>query len=131
MATKHTSPHQLLSAEVAFGDTSPVTIFDIPANTYVANVVLFVTTAWAGTSPTLDVGISGDADGWVDNQDVTQGTTGPYKGTSGNGASLVTNGQLYTSATQIIVTIGGTNLTAGACRVQLEYSPWNGLVTVT
>jgi len=103
----------LMSDKFDYEDGSAHVIADIPAGTLVIDALCVITTPFAGTSPTVDIGDGDGADDWVDNGDVTEGTAGSYRGTSGNGAAYSATGKYYTSAGQIKVTIGGTNLSAG------------------
>lgn len=88
---------------------------------YVREVVHVVRTGSDGTSPTADVGDGSTADLWIDQADIADQTAGHVVssvnsdtagGGSGSSATLL-SGKWYTSAVQIVVTLGGT-WTAGA-----------------
>ena len=120
----------IVTQQVTYEDDGANTVADIPAATLVPSdgVQLVITTLFAGTSPTVDVGDGDGADDWVDNGDVTETTAGVYKGTTGNGAVNVEHGKYYSSAGQLKITIGGTTLTAGECHAVIRCIPLSGLV---
>lgn len=99
------TPILVVSDSVAFGDTSPVTAFTIPANSWILASYCQVTTAFAGTSPTLSLGVSGTTGRHMATGDITATTAGGYG---------VARPYRYTADTDLIVTIGGTGLSAGA-----------------
>lgn len=98
----------------------------IPANSQLVEIKVFVTTAFnAGTTNTMDIGIVGDSDLYVDNAAV---------GTAGDAAlgvtALVTNwSDIGTTdlklAAKYIQT--GTAATAGAARIVVSYVQNNNL----
>lgn len=83
----------------------------IPAKTMTLESAIIVVDEWAGTSPTLDLGDIDDPDAMVDNSDVTQGTIGRYYGDGGDADEYT--GKYYPAAKAWVLTIGGTDLTAG------------------
>jgi len=90
-----------------------VAVLDIPAGTMIPpfGVICYVKTAWAGGTPSIDVGDS-DTDGWVDTTNVTETTIGAYGGTA-SAATYNDNGKIYTSADSLDVTLAASS-TAGA-----------------
>lgn len=101
------------SKKFTYADTGTTkAVLDIPAGTFIPpfGVIVYVKTAWAGGTPSIDVGDS-DADGWVDTTNVTETTIGCYAGTIA-AATLNTGGKIYTSADTIDVTLAASS-TAG------------------
>ena len=88
---------------------------------YIREVVHIVRTGSDGTSPTANVGDGSTADLWIDEADIADQTGGHVvssvnSDTAGGGTSssaTLLSGKWYTSAAQIVVTLGGT-WTAGA-----------------
>jgi len=97
--------------------TTPV--IDVPADTFVSKVVLVITTAFAGGSPSIDVGDSDNTDGWIDTGDVTEGTVGAYVGDETTTAAYCL-GKYYDDADTIDVVVA-TGLTSGAGYVLAEF----------
>ena len=91
-------------------------VLDVPAGTLIPafGVVCVVVTPFSGGTPTIDVGESGDTDGWVDNANVTVGTAGAYTGTVAAGAGLAGTGKYYSAATTIDVVLPNEAITAGS-----------------
>ena len=89
-----------------------VAVLDIPAGTFIPSfgVYVYVSTVWAGGTPSIDVGDS-DTDGWVDTTNVTETTAGMYGGTA-SAATYNDSGKLYTSADTLDVTLAASS-TAG------------------
>lgn len=124
---------KILKGVVRYDDTSPVTVFSIPANAFVVVAMVRIRTAFAGTSPTVDFGDEDTADGFVPNTSVTQGTAGFYPGDGeltemGSylyDATKKSVYKFYPAAKDAIVTIGGTSLTAGIAEVYLIYFDLN------
>lgn len=83
---------QVIRAFHSDGTSEVLTGFNLPANSIVTGVYLYIRTAeTVGTTPTIDVGISGvDAKGYMDT--VSVGSTGIVKGTLESGS--VTKGSL-------------------------------------
>ena len=102
-------PYQLVTSAVSYADgASTVNVGELPAKTLVVGSVLVVSTLWAGTSPTLDLGDEDTAANFVANGQVTETTAGSYMGTAN-----AFEGAWYPAQKRITITIGGTNLTAG------------------
>lgn len=105
----------MVTGDVEYSDgAAAYTVGEIPAGTVVMEAGIVVVTAFAGTSPTLDLGDEDNDDGWTDNADVTEGTAGFYgfRGGSDAGATYK-HGKYYSAAKRITLTLGGTSLTAG------------------
>ncbi len=58
--------------------SSPLTIFTPPANATILRVIVKITAAAAGGSPTLDVGVSGTVGLYMANTDIDVSTVGTY-----------------------------------------------------
>jgi hypothetical protein len=66
---------------------------------------------------TVDVGDADDTDGWVDRNDITEGTAGCYSG-SANQASYAGTGRYYEAAAVITATVAGATAGSGFVLVQ-------------
>lgn len=111
---------QVISKPIAFTDgaTAVVTIGVLPPKAVVINAGVLVTTAFnAGTGNVLDIGTSGDDDGFA--TDLALGTIGRIAADE-----LATSNDLY-STDEVTVTatlaLTGTAATAGAGIVYVEY----------
>lgn len=102
------------STNVAFGTSSPVTAFTLPANAVVDKIVVNVDTAFDGTAPTLSVGVSGTTSKYSPSTAQDLKTAGVYEFHPGLTADGTTNA--------IIVTYSADSSSAGAARVQVHYS---------
>lgn len=104
----------LESTALAFGDTSPKTMFTLPANAVVRKVAVVVDTAFNGT-PSLSVGVSGTTSKYLaTNQvDLTAGAATVFEVDPG----LAADG----SAESLIATYSAGSATAGAARILVEY----------
>lgn len=87
-------------------------ILAIPAGSVISGVDVIVTTIVSGSSPQINVGDDDDADGFVADANVTEGTAAVY---SGAGAYIATGAKKYYAATgkEVKLAIGGT-ASAGA-----------------
>lgn len=105
----------LVTTSVDYADgAGAFVVGEIPAKTLVLHSAVLVTTAWTGTSPTLDLGDEDNDDAFVDNADVTEGTAAAYISCAGADAgSTSKHGAYYSAQKNIILTIGGTDLTTG------------------
>ncbi len=109
------SPNGELADEtaLAFGASSPVTMFTKPAGSLVAKVQVFVETAFNGTAPTLSIGIAGTTSKYMGTGDIDLKTVGVYE------------------VVPEIATVGGTEAligsynadssSAGAARIRVIY----------
>ena len=100
---------------VAFGATSPVTMFTLPANAVVKKVQVIIDTAFNGTAPQLSIGISG--------------TTSKYMG-SGQVDLTAAAGTIFEvdpgvaangSTENLIATYAAGGASAGAARILVDY----------
>ena len=102
----------IITTDVDYADEAGAFVVGvIPAKTLVLGSAVIVTTAYVGTSPTLDLGDEDDADEFVANAAVTATTAAAYM--SMDGSADKDNGGYYSAAKNIILTLGGTSLTAG------------------
>jgi hypothetical protein len=100
------------SRAITDADTNTTAVvLDIPANTFIPpfGVTIVILTAFAGGTPSLDVGDSAAADGWIDTTEITEVTPGTYSGVA---AAFAVTGKYYAAADAIEVVVA-TGLTAG------------------
>lgn len=90
----------------------------VSAKTLVTAAHLIVTEAFAGTNPALSAGTTDNDDCWVDSTDADAETAGSYRGDGGQATDWA--GQYYPNGARFTVTIIGTDLTAGGCRLILQ-----------
>lgn len=99
---------------LAFGTSSPVTLFTLPANAEVIAVKVIVDTAFSGTAPTVTVGIAGN--------------TAKYMGSGGNNLKSAFAYESHpnvvpTGSTEsLIATYSADSSSAGAARIQVWYA---------
>jgi hypothetical protein len=100
---------------LAFGDSSPVAMFTLPANAVVHKVKVIVDTAFDGT-PTVAVGISGNTGKYMATTDNDL--------TSGAGDRWESNpNQVPVGTTEaIIATYVAGGASAGSARIEVDYS---------
>jgi hypothetical protein len=101
------------TTSLAFGTSSPVTMFTLPANAVVKDVRVVVDTAFDGT-PTMSVGVSGTTSKYAGTGDVDLTTAGEYVVSPGLAADGTTNA--------LIATYSAGGATVGAGRVIVAYS---------
>lgn len=95
------------SDKVNYNDSTPATIFRIPAGCIVVQASCEILTVFAGTSPVLSLGVSGTTARHMATTDITTTTAGWYS---------TVKGFNYAATADLIVTIGGTSLTQGIAR---------------
>lgn len=106
--------------------TKPV--IAVPAGSFVNKVVVIVTTAFSGGTPSLDIGDGDDVDGWVDTLDITEaGATGGYPGTV-YASEYVGAGGKYYAAADTIDAVVSASLAAGNAYVLAQIIPLAGFV---
>jgi hypothetical protein len=116
--TLYTQQTGFFRRRIIFSETGTLTIGVIPAGAVVINAGVVVTTAFnAGTTNTLDIGTSGDTDGFA---------TALALGTIGRivADEMATSNDLYSTSEvtlQCVVTLSGTAATAGEGFVYVEY----------
>jgi len=102
---------------------STVVCAELPAKSWVPpyGVVIYVAETFVGGTPSIDVGIAGATDDFVDTADIDETTVACYSGTSANGAALAPVGKYFSSATNVIATVADTTLTDGTAYVFTTY----------
>lgn len=122
-----TPGYKVVKVTVNYDDSSPVTVFTLKAGSFVAYAQVNITTGFVGTAPTLDLGYAADTDGLIPAATIDCANTGWKVGGPGAlgaffyDATLHYYPQQLSSDTDIIVTIGGTGLSAG---VAVFYIIW-------
>ncbi len=114
----HTNQTHYLRKDIEYTDTGTITVGKLPAGAIVVGAGVIVSTAWnSGTSDVLDIGTSGDGDGFATDLALT---------TIGNIVwdELATSNDLYSASevtVQCAVTSVGTAATAGVGHVYVQY----------
>ena len=119
--------------DINYDDTSPVTLINAWKGLAVLDARVLIVTAFAGTSPTIDIGDADNPDGFIPNASITETSTGLqpldqdalgddlFDGT--NDHEII---KYYTGAKAIRATIGGTSLTAGKAKVFIKIKNFPG-----
>ncbi len=98
---------------LAFGSTSPVSLFTLPANYEIVAIRVYVDTAFSGgTAPSLSVGISGTTSKYLSSNQVDLTTVGIYEIYPGLTADV--------SSEALIATYAANSSTAGAARIETD-----------
>ncbi len=99
---------------LAFGSSSPVTMFTLPANAVIWRIRGIVDTAFNGTAPTASIGISGTTSKYMAANEIDLKTVGIYE---------VEPGIIPVGSTEnLIITYAADSSSAGAARFIVEYS---------
>lgn len=101
---------------VAFGASSPISAFTLPANAVVNNVEVIVDTAFNGTAPQLSVGINGTTAKYMG------ATANDLKATAGTRFISTPNEVAVGTTEAIIITYAADSSSAGSARVLVTYS---------
>jgi len=101
---------------IAFGDSSPIALFSLPANAVVNQVDVLVNTAFDGTAPQITVGISGNTSKFTAASDVNLKVVGSYGVTACR--RVATSG----SPQALIATYTADSSAAGAGFIDVYYS---------
>lgn len=123
-STKQTSVNGtvvLKSRAITEADTNTtVQAIEIPAKTFVPpyGVSVYVAEAFAGGTPSLDVGDGDDVDGWVDTLDITETTVAAYSGSETN-SPIAVKGKYYATADTIDVVVSAS-LSGGTAYVLVQ-----------
>ena len=99
-------------------DSAGVKVGTLPSGAVMLSVDVMVTTAFAGTSPDLTVGVSGDLDKYLASGDVTETSTGL--------TSVTDKCEKVSADTEVRAAVGGSSLTAGEAVVIVRYAADNG-----
>jgi hypothetical protein len=103
------------TTSLAFGSSSPVAMFTLPANAVIWRVLIDVDTVFNGTTPTVSIGVSGTTSKFMGATQSDLATGGSYE----VDASLVaTSG----STQALIATYSAGGSSAGAARIIVDYS---------
>lgn len=102
------------TTNLAFGSTSPLALFTLPANAVIHFVKVIVDTVFDGAAPTLSIGITGTVSKYMGTSDVDLKTAGIYEVDPG----IVANG----STEALIATYAADSSAAGAARILVSYS---------
>ena len=108
--------HWVRSRQITDADTgATVAILDVPAGTFIPphGIAIVVETAFAGGTPSLDIGDGDDTDGWIDTTGITEGTPATYADVD---AAYAEAGKYYADADTIDAVVSAS-LTAGAAYV--------------
>lgn len=119
----HTQQTHYLRKAVVFGNSgTAVTVGKLPAGAVVLSAGVVVTTAFnAGTSNVIDIGTTGDPNGFA--SAIALGTVGRIEADD-----MATSDDLYSASESEIsatVNLSGTAATTGAGIVYVEYLPDN------
>lgn len=102
------------TTSLAFGTSSPLSMFNLPANAVINWVKVIVDTAFNGTAPTLSIGITGTTSKYMAATELDLKTTGIYEVDPGLPADGSTNA--------LIATYSADSSSAGAARILVGYS---------
>jgi hypothetical protein len=98
---------------LAFGDSSPVTMFSTSAADIIERIQVIVDTAFNGTSPTVTVGVAGTTSKYSASTDIDLKTAGVYE---------INPGQTAQGLEALIVTYVASGSSAGAARILVYYA---------
>lgn len=115
-------PQFRVSRAITEADTgTTAAIVEIPAKSFVPpyGISIRISEAFAGGSPSIDIGDGDAATGWIASADITEGTTGIYTGQAGNSATAK-NGKYYASADTIDAVVSAS-LTNGTAYLLVTY----------
>ena len=101
------------TTSIAFGSTSPITMFTLPINAVVNNVRVIVDTAFSGT-PSLSIGITGTTSKYMAANQMDLAVIGVYEAYPGLAALGTTDA--------IIATYSAGAAAAGTGRIEIDYS---------
>lgn len=102
------------TTSLAFGSSTPVAMFTLPANAVVESVKCIVDTAFNGAAPTASIGVAGTTSKYMAATELDLKTTGVYEVDPGLTADGTTNA--------LIITYAPDSSSAGAARFIVEYS---------
>ena len=77
MSKRKLAATEIYTEVVNYNDTSPKTLFTLPANTVIVDAFVQVVTAFDGSTPaTIEIGDSSDSDGLIPSPSIDTTTTG-------------------------------------------------------
>ena len=100
------------TTSIAFGSTSPITMFTLPANAVIGEMRVIVDTAFNG-APSLSIGITGQTSKYFAASQVDLATVGKYE---------IYPNNLPGATENLIATYTAGGATAGAGRIEVEYA---------
>lgn len=106
-----TNPILVVSGPITEAHTNATTaVIDVPAKHYIPpyGVSVIVTEAFAGGTPSIDVGDDTDPDGWVDTVDITETSIGTYSGDETTTAAYAITGKYYSTADTLDVVVSAS-----------------------
>jgi hypothetical protein len=109
-----TNMEQVDDTTLAFGDSSPVSMFTKPAGAKMTCVVVYVDTAFNGTAPTLSIGITGTLSKYVATTEIDLKTAGTY--------IIYPDADVAVGSEAIIGTYNADSSSAGAARIEMFYA---------
>lgn len=121
-----TGPKLVISDAITEADTNTTKeVIEIPAGSFIPpyGVSIYVAEAFAGGTPSLDVGDGATTDGWVDTTEITEATPGMYSGVA---AAYAIAGKYY-SAKDTIDVVVSASLTDGTAYVIVRYYDFSDL----
>lgn len=102
------------TTSIAFGSSSPVSMFTLPANAVVVDVTVVIDTAFNGT-PSLSVGVSGQTSKYLASTQVD------LTAAAGTSFSVSPNVAANGSTENLIATYAAGGATTGAARILVSY----------
>lgn len=100
------------TTNLAFGASSPVSMFTTPASSQIYTIIVYVDTAFDGASPTLSIGVTGTTSKYGATTQVDLKTVGVYEW---DPAVAIVGGEA------LIATYSASGSTVGAARIQVVY----------
>lgn len=101
---------------IAFGSSSPISAFTLPANAAVHQIDIIIDTPFDGTSPQMSVGVAGTTSKYTGNGDVN------LQGTAGDVYSVYPGLVPVGTTEAIIITCAAGSASVGSARVLVFYS---------
>jgi len=92
-----------------------------PAGTFIQQVFAYVVEAAVGATPTVELGLDGNADEFIDTSDFDLSTAGNWATNIGSTVATSPNGKFLPTGDVMRMTITGTNLSAGKVRAVISY----------
>lgn len=113
---------EMYVATVNYNDTSPKTLFTLPAGTVVVDAFVQVVTAFDDATATIDIGDATTTNGIITSSSLTLTSTGYQALKENEKGSYLWDGtnkqmKVYDTATDIIATINAGTSTAGQIKV--------------
>lgn len=113
-----TGAPQILVTSIAHGDSSPISLGTVPANSVITTVYVARTTAWDAITSFV-IGKSGDTDWLVTNAEAN--LTGAIPSGESQDVEVIADAKAVDAATAVIITYSAGTASEGAGYVVLEY----------